>query len=129
MRETATLSTLSPNVVTTTAMPTDEMAPKTRPYTALLTTTMDAVTTTAGAATNNANNATHIDTATAMLPPNDSTPDMDSFTYSHEEVQELLEDAKLDGYQEGFKEGHRIGRKTAHKEGKEEGHSEGHTEG
>jgi len=116
-------------MVTTAAVLTDETASKTRSYTALLTTTMDAVTTTAGTATNNANDMMHVDTATAALPPNDSTPDMDSFTYSHKEVQELLEDAKLDGYQEGFEEGHRIGRKTGHKEGKEEGHSEGHMEG
>ena len=56
--------------------------------------------------------------STTLLPSNTtatsiSTPDTSSFTYSHKEVQQLLEDARLDGYQEG----------------KEEGHSSGHTEG
>jgi len=126
---TATLSTLPPNVVTTAAMPTDETAPKTRSYTALLTTTMDAVTTTAGAAANDANDTTHIDTATAALPANNETSQPLLFTYSHEEVQLLLEDARLEGYQEGFEEGHRMGRKTGHEEGKEDSYEKGYNGG
>jgi len=126
---TATLSTLPPNVVTTAVVLTDETASKTGSYTALLTTTTDAVTTTAGAAANNANNVTHIDTATAVLPANDESLQPLEFTYSHEEVQELLEDARLDGYQEGFKEGHKTGRKTGHKEGKEDGYEGGYNKG
>ena len=125
----ATLSTLPHNVVITAAVLTDETASKTGSFTALLTTTMDAVTTTAGAAANDTNDVMHVDTTTATLPANNETLQPLLFTYSHEEVQLLLEDAKLDGYQEGFEEGHRIGRKTEHEEGKEEGHSEEHTEG
>jgi len=49
-----------------------------------------------------ASNAMHIDTATAALPANNESSQPLEFTYSHEEVQGLLEDARLDGYQEGF---------------------------
>jgi len=68
--------------------------------------------TTAGTAANDANNATHVDTATAMLPAKDKTSQPLPFTYSHEEVQQLLEDTRLKGWQAGFEEGHRTGRKT-----------------
>jgi hypothetical protein len=70
---------------------------------------------------------TTVDAAT--LSTNNETSQLLHFTYSHEEVQQLLEDAKLDGWQAGFEEGHRTRRKTGHKEGKEEGHTKGHTEG
>jgi len=109
----ATLSTLPPNMVTTAAVLTDEMAPKTGSYTALLTTTTDAVTTTAGAAANNTNDMMHIDTATAAL----ETSQPLLFTYSHEEVQQLLEDTRLEGWQARFEEGHRTGRKMGQEEG------------
>ena len=98
-------------MVTTAAMLTDEMAPKTGSYTALLTTTTDAVTTTAGAAANDANDVMHVDTAIAALPANDTTSQPLPFTYSHEEVQQLLEDTRLEGWQARFEEGHRTGRK------------------
>jgi hypothetical protein len=46
---------------------------------------------------------------TAMTTENAATtapsPDTSSFTYSHEEVQQLLEDARLDGWEEGYEEG------------------------
>jgi hypothetical protein len=54
---------------------------------------------------NNAGNTTSIDIATDTPLPNNSAPDTSSFTYSHEEVQQLLEDARLDGWEEGYKEG------------------------
>ena len=54
---------------------------------------------------NDASNATSIDKATATPSLNNSAPDMSSFTYSHEEVRQLLEDAKLDGWEEGYEEG------------------------
>ena len=72
-----------------------------------------------------ANDAMHVDTATAVLPANDEPSQPLEFTYSHEEVQGLLEDARLDGYQEGFEEGHKIGRKTGHEEGKEDSYEGG----
>jgi len=125
----ATLSTLPPSMVTTTAVLTDKTAPKTGSYIALLTTTMDAVTTTAGAAANNTNDTMHVNTATAALPANDKTLQPLEFTYSHEEVQQLLEDARLDGYQEGFEEGHKTGRITGKEEGKEDGYEEGYNKG
>jgi flagellar biosynthesis/type III secretory pathway protein FliH len=39
------------------------------------------------------------------------TPDTSSFTYSHEEVHLLLEEARLDGHQEGYNEGYEEGSK------------------
>ena len=114
------------NVVMATDLLTKETGPNMASYTAAQT---NAVTTTAGAATNNASDVTHIDTAAATLPANDETSQPLLFTYSHEEVQLLLEDARLEGYQEGFEEGHRMGRKTGHEEGKEDGYEEGYNEG
>ena len=67
------------------------------------------------------------DTSTAMSSTNDT--DSPPFTYSHNEVQQLLEDARLDGWQKGFNEGHKTGRKTGIEQGKEEGYNEGHSEG
>ena len=43
-------------------------------------------------------------------------------------MQQLLENAKLDGYQEGFEQGHRTGRKTWKEEGKEHGYNKGYEE-
>jgi len=111
------------NIVMAMDLLAKEMGPNTASYTAVQT---NAVTTTAGAATND---AMHIDTATAVLPANDKSSQPLEFTYSREEVQQLLEDARLDGYQEGFKEGHKTGRKTGHEEGKEDGYEEGYNEG
>jgi hypothetical protein len=44
---------------------------------------------------------------TAAHPTTAATADADtsSFTYSHEEVRQLLEDARLDGWEEGYEEG------------------------
>lgn len=114
---------------TTTASFMSETAPNLSYTAALPTTATDTVKSTANTAAIDASNATHIDTATATSPLNDSTPDTDSFTYSHEEVQLLVEEAKLDRWQEGFDEGHKTGRNTGIKEGKEEGYNEGHGEG
>jgi hypothetical protein len=81
--KTSTLTMSSPSTVTTAAESTDERTQEsshaaTKPTTA---------TTTANAAT--------------AAP----SPDTSSFTYSHEEVQQLLEDARLDGWEEGYEEG------------------------
>jgi flagellar biosynthesis/type III secretory pathway protein FliH len=116
----ATLTTLPPSDVTTTAEITDERPQDISSHTATQPTT---TTTTADAATHDANDETCVDTATAASPTNEP------FTYSHEEVQQLLEDARLDGYQEGFEQGHRVGRKTGREEGKEDGYNEGYEEG
>ena len=58
-------------------------------------------------ATVNTNDTRNIDIATAMSSPVKSMPDTSLFTYSHEEVYTLLEEAKLDGWQEGYEEGSR----------------------
>ena len=79
----------------------------------------NAVTTAPSTGNMPATNATCISTATTALSTNDETLQPPPFTYSHEEVQLLLENAKLDGYQEGFEDGHRTGKKTGIEEGKE----------
>ena len=79
---------------------TNEMAPQT-------TTTANTATAMADTAPINTpcdgNDATCINTAASS--PVDPAPDTSSFTYSHEEVQQLLEGARLDGWEEGYKEG------------------------
>jgi flagellar biosynthesis/type III secretory pathway protein FliH len=124
---TATLATLPSSAVTTAAVLTDETVPETSSYTATLPTkTTDTATTTANTVAvdaNDASNTTRVDTATATSPTNEP------FTYSHDEVQQLLEDARLDGWQEGFEEGHRTGRKSGHEEGREDGYEAGYDEG
>jgi len=114
------------NVIRATDPLTKEIGPNTASYTAAQT---NVVTTIAGAATNDANDTIHVNTATAMSPANDKTLQPLLFTYSHEEVQQLLEDARLEGYQEGFEEGHGTGRKTGHEEGKGDSYKEGYNEG
>ena len=121
-----TLSMLPHSTITTTAVLIDETAPNMASYIAAQT---NAVTTSAGTAANDANDMMHIDTATAMSPANDETSQLLQFTYSHEEVQQLLEDARLEGYQEGFEEGHETGRKTGHEEGKEDSYEERYNKG
>ena len=43
--------------------------------------------------------------ATLATSPLSASPDTSPFTYSHKEVQQLLEDARLDGWDEGYEEG------------------------
>jgi hypothetical protein len=130
---TATLATLPSSVVTTAAVLTDETVPETSSYTATLPTkTMDTTISTANTAavdTNNANSMTRIDTATAVSPANDVSSQPQQFTYTHEEVQELLEDAQLEGWQRGFEEGYGTGKKMGREEGKEDGYEAGYEEG
>jgi hypothetical protein len=77
----ATLATLPLSAVTTTSEPTDETTQEAGPHEARPPATPRDATTTA------------------------SSPDTSSFTYSHKEVQQLLEDARLDGWEEGYEEG------------------------
>jgi flagellar biosynthesis/type III secretory pathway protein FliH len=125
----ATSEPLPPNDATTTAPPANETASNARPFTPTQSTAVTTMTTSADAATNNTNDETHWHVNTAALSINDKTSQTLPFTYSHEEVQQLLEDARLDGWQAGFEEGHKTGRKTGKEEGKEEGYNEGHMEG
>jgi flagellar biosynthesis/type III secretory pathway protein FliH len=125
----ATSELLPPNDATTTAPPANETALNARPFTPTQSTAVTTMTTSADAATNNTNDETHWHVDTAASSINDETSQTLPFTYSHEEVQQLLEDARLDGWQAGFEEGHKTGRKTGKEEGKEEGYNEGHTEG
>jgi hypothetical protein len=121
------------NEIIATPLLANETAANTASYTALqATTTTTTRATTANAApndSNDANNATRVDTATDVSSTNDVDSQPLSFTYSHEEVQQLLEDVRLEGWQQGFEEGHRTGRKTGHEEGKEDGYEEGYDEG
>jgi hypothetical protein len=125
---------LNANIVAVNVvMATSQSANKTAPYTTLQNSTASTAATTADAttneATNDANDAMRVDTATAMS----STDDIDSephlFTYSHEEVRILLDEAKLDGWQQGFEEGYRTGKKMGHEEGREDGYEAGYEEG
>jgi hypothetical protein len=72
----------------------NKTVPNTASYTILQTTTATTTATAVDAAstnvTNDTSNEMHVDTATAASPTNEL------FTYSHEEVQQLLEDARLD---------------------------------
>jgi hypothetical protein len=77
----ATLATSPLSAVTTTSKPTDETTQEAGPHEARPPATPRDATTTA------------------------SSPDTSSFTYSHEEVQQLMEDARLDGWEEGYEEG------------------------
>jgi hypothetical protein len=77
----ATLATLPLSAVTTTSEPTDETTQEAGPHEARPPATPRDATTTA------------------------SSPDTSTFTYSHKEVQQLLEDARLDGWEEGYEEG------------------------
>ena len=89
--KTTTLTMLPPSAVITATAHTDEMALKTKSPP-----TNDA---------SSASNTTDIDTATAASPPVDPTLNTSSFTYSHEEVWQLLENARLKGWEEGYEEG------------------------
>jgi hypothetical protein len=118
----ATLTALPPSVVTTAAELTDETAQEsfcTATQLTIATTTAN----TAAASTINTNDQMLINTAISASTTNEP------FTYSHNKVQQLLEDARLNGWQEGFKEEHRTGRKIRHKEGKEDSYAEGYEEG
>jgi hypothetical protein len=125
----ATSEPLPPNDATTTAPPANETASNAHPFTPMQSTAITTTTTSADAATNNTNDETHWHINTAASSINNKTSQTLPFTYSHEEVQQLLEDARLDGWQAGFEEGHKTGRKTGKEEGKEEGYNKGHTEG
>jgi hypothetical protein len=66
-------------------------------------------TNTEAAATIDANDATCIGTATA-LSSNNATSQPAQFNYTHEEVQVLLDEASLRGWEEGVKEGLKMGK-------------------
>jgi hypothetical protein len=114
-------------------MATSPSANKTAPYTTLQNSTASTTATIADAttneATNDANDVMRVDTATATSSTDDIDSEPHPFTYSHEEVRILLDEAKLDGWQQGFEEGYRTGKKTGHEEGKEDGYEAGYEEG
>ena len=84
--------------LTTTAKLTNETVPKkTSVYTATKTTI---TATTVPVNTNNASNTVHINTATIM---NHTNSQPQPSTYTHEEVQQLLEDAQLKGWKRNGK--------------------------
>jgi hypothetical protein len=63
------------------------------------------------------NDARHVGTATVASSTDDATLDPPPITYDQEEVQDLLDDARLDGWQEGLEEGQRM-EKSKEKESK-----------
>jgi hypothetical protein len=91
-------------------------------------------------AANNANNMMHfIDTATVMSPTNDATTQPLQFTYMHEKVHVLLDDAWLEEwkeerklrYEDGLKDGLEDGKEfsedaklQSHREGRDEGYKQ-----
>jgi flagellar biosynthesis/type III secretory pathway protein FliH len=77
-------------------------------------------------ATNDANDTMRVDTATDISSMNDIDSEPLLFTYTHNEVQKLIEEAQLGGWQQGFEERHRTGRKTGKEEGKADGYEEGY---
>jgi flagellar biosynthesis/type III secretory pathway protein FliH len=60
-----------------------------------------------------------VDTATATSSTNDIDSERYLFTYN--EVQELIDEAKLEGWREGMDEGYRMGKEKGVEDGKEEG--------
>jgi flagellar biosynthesis/type III secretory pathway protein FliH len=70
-----------------------------------------------------------VDTATNVSSMYNVNSEPLPFTYTHDEVQKLIEEAQLGGWQQGFEEGHRTGRKTGKEEGKADGYEEGYEEG
>jgi hypothetical protein len=96
---------LPPSDITTAAELTDETSQESS-HTAIQPTTATATANAAAVDTNNASNAMRVDTATATSTTNDNSIHSPLFVYSHEEVQRILEDARLEGWQAGLEEGH-----------------------
>jgi hypothetical protein len=95
---TAMSELLPPNDATATAPPASETA-----------------TNTANPSISDETNETRVDTATAA-----STSQPHLLTYTQNEVQELLDEARLEGWREGMEEGYRMGKKKGVKDGREE---------
>jgi hypothetical protein len=112
---------LPPNKGITTAPPANDIALNAGLSTPMQSTAVTTMTTSADTAANNTNDKTHRHVDTVTLSINNKTSQALPFTYSHEEVQQLLEDARLDGWQARFEEGHKTGRKTGKEEGKGRG--------
>lgn len=106
---TATSAPSSPNDATATPSLTNEMAPNTVLHVAPLYTKTTTATTANIMDANIANDATHVDTAT-VTSSDDATSQPPLFTYTHEEVQVLLDEARLEGWEEGMEEGLKIGK-------------------
>ena len=88
----------------TLAARTDPFANETAPQTTTMANTATSTADTAPISTPcNGNDARCINTAASS--PVDPALDTSSFTYSHEEVQQLLEGARLNGWEEGYEEG------------------------
>ena len=118
---TATAMVPSPNDESTISPPANEMAPNKAPYLDQLSTTSVVTTTTAKMATyketDNASDATHIDKPTAAPGTVDINPEQYPFSYN--EVQELLDEARLEGWREGMDEGYKAGKKQGAEENQE----------
>ena len=82
----------------------------------ITTTTASTTTDTAAATAINTNDATHVDTATAVS-SDDATLQLPLFTYTHEEIQVLLDEARLEGWEEGVEEGLKMGKEKILKNG------------
>jgi hypothetical protein len=105
----ATSATLPLSDVTTTAGITDETAQDISSHTATQPTTATATANTAAVDTNDASNAMHVDTATSASSTNNV--DSQQYPFSYNEVQELLDEVRLEGWREGMEEGYKMGKK------------------
>jgi hypothetical protein len=102
------------NTVMATSSFTNAAAPVSRQFTAIEPATTTIIETTVHPAPNEAD---HVDTATAASSKNDiDSQQPQPLLYTHKEVQELLEEAQLEGWREGMEEGY----KREKKQGAEE---------
>ena len=119
---TVTATVPSPNDETAISPPANETAPNKAPYLDQLSTTSVVTTTTAKMATyketDNASDATHIDKPTAAPGTVDINPERYPFSYN--EVQELLDEARLEGWREGMDEGYKMGKNKGVEDGRKE---------
>ena len=86
----------------------------------ITTTTASTTTDTAAATAIDANDTTRVDTATAAS-SDDATLQPPPFTYTHEEVQALLDEAQLKGMEEGVEKGLKMGKEKILENGKKMG--------
>jgi flagellar biosynthesis/type III secretory pathway protein FliH len=105
---------------------TDPLANEMAPQTTMATDATTTVDTAPISTPCNGNDVMCIDTAIPTLSMNNVDLEPPPLAYSPKEVQQLLEDTGLEGWQAGFEEGHRTGRKTGHEEGKEDSYKEGY---
>ena len=115
---TVTATVLSPNDETAISPPANEMAHNMAPHLDQLSTTSIITTTTAKMAmykeTDDASDVTHINTPISA--PGTVNINPEQYPFSYNEVQELLDKARLEGWREGMDEGYKAGKKQGAEE-------------